>query len=372
MLSDRHADDFTTHRMKDGRSSMTNELIERVVVGGVDTHKLTHHAAVVDAVTGKLLSDQEFPATATGYARMHAWFLEHGEPVRVGIEGTGSYGAGLQRHLQSHGVTVVEVARQNRQERRARGKSDPIDAINAARATLSEAATTIPKDRDGFVETVRLIRTTRRSAVKARRSTINQIHGVLWSAPEHLRRKLGGYDRAALVARCARLRITDTGDDPAATAKRMLRRLACRVQHLDDEIADADAELRDILTRHAPHLMAMNAVGPEAAGQLIATAGENIDRLHSEAALARICGVAPIPASSGNTTRHRLHRGGDRGANSAIHMIVINRLRWHAPTRAYMERRITDGKTKKEIIRCLKRAVIREIYHVLKEDLLTT
>lgn len=356
--------------MKDGKTSMTNQFLERVIVGGVDTHKLTHHAAIVDAATGKLLGDQEFAANADGYEHMMTWLAGHGTIARVGIEGTGSYGAGLQRHLQAHGVTVIEVARQNRQERRARGKSDPIDAINAARATLSETATTVPKDRDGFVEAVRLIRTTRRSAVKARRSTINQIHGVLWSAPEDLRMRLGDYDRAALVVRCARLRITDTSDDPAATAKRMLRRLARRVQHLDEEIADADAELREILTTQAPHLMAMHAVGPEAAGQIIATAGENIDRLHSESALARICGVAPIPASSGNTTRHRLHRGGDRDANSAIHMIVINRLRWHAPSRAYMTRRITDGKTKKEIIRCLKRAVVRELYHALQADLL--
>jgi transposase len=372
VLSDRHADDFTTHRMKDGRTSMTNELSDRVVVGGVDTHKRTHHAAVVDAATGRLLADQEFSATADGYAKMLAWFLERGSIAKVGIEGTGSYGAGLQRHLQAQNIAVIEVARPNRQDRRARGKSDPIDAINAARATLSETATAVPKNREGFVEAVRLIRTTRRSAVKARRSTINQIHGVLWSAPEDLRTRLGDYDRAALVVRCARLRVSAASDDPASTARRMLRRLARRVQHLDEEIAEADAELREILTAHAPHLMAVYAVGPEAAGQLIATAGENIDRLSSEAVLARICGVAPIPASSGSITRHRLHRGGDRDANSAIHMIVINRLRWHPATRAYVERRITEGKTKKEIIRCLKRAVVRELYHALQADLLPT
>lgn len=351
---------------------MPNEPIERDVIGGVDTHKHTHHAAVVDAMTGKLLADQEFPANAEGYAQMLAWFLEYGTVTKVGVEGTGSYGAGLHRYLQSNGITVIEVARPNRQQRRARGKSDPIDAVNAARATLSEMATTIPKDRNGYVETVRLIRTTRRSAVKARRCTINQIHGVIWSAPETLRAQLGDYDRAALVARCARLRITDTSDDPGATARRMLRRLARRVQHLDAEIAEADIELREILSAHASHLMSLNAVGPVAAGQIITTAGENLDRLHSEAALARICGVAPIPASSGNTTRHRLHRGGDRDANSAIHMIVINRLRWHAPSRAYMTRRTAEGKTKKEVIRCLKRAVIREIYRALKADLQTT
>lgn len=353
---------------------MTIEREARHVIGGVDTHKHAHHAAALDAATGKLLGDGEFPATRAGYRQLLRWLRRHGEVISVGVEGTGSYGTGLQRHLQAEGVAVIEVTRPNRQDRRARGKSDPIDAINAARAVLAEHAIATPKDRQGFVEVVRMIRATRRSAAKARKAAIQQIHAVLWCGPEELRDKLGSYDRAALVARCARLRIPKNEhiDDHCATARRMLRRLAKRVQMLDEEIADANRELDAILKQHAPTLLTVNGVGTEVAGQILTTAGENINRLTSEAALARICGVAPIPASSGNTQRHRLHRGGDRAANSAIHLVVVNRLRWHEPTRAYLERRTHEGKTKKEIIRCLKRAVVRELYRALQADLNTS
>lgn len=350
---------------------MTNQQLERLVIGGVDTHRDTHHVAAIDASTGKLLGDEEFPATRNGYIAALRWLIGFGIVCKIGVEGTGSYGAGLLRYLQSQQITVIEVARPNRQVRRAQGKSDPIDAINAARVVLAETATTSPKNKDGAVEAIRLIRTTRRGAMKARRATILQIHGVLWSAPDELRAQLAGYDRAALVVRCARLRVP-TGNsltDPAVTAKRMLRRLARRIQDLDREIAEADAELAELIALRAPTLLSVFGVGTEVAGQILTTAGENSDRLRSESALARICGTAPIPASSGNTTRHRLHRGGDRQANSAIHMIVILRLRWHAPTRAYLERRTTEGKTKKEIIRCLKRAIVRELYRALQTDL---
>jgi transposase len=350
---------------------MTTHLRSRHVVVGVDTHKLTHHGAALDADTGKLLDEREFPATTTGYRQLLSWARAHGTLIKAGLEGTGSYGAGLQRHLQAHGVTVLEVSRPNRQDRRRRGKSDPIDAINAARAVLSDAALATPKNRQGHVESVREIRATRRSAVKARRAALHQIHGLLWCAPDELRAKLSSYDRAALVTRCARLRIPGSGaiDDPTVTARRMLRRLAKRIQFFDEEIAEANLELDTILSRHAPNLLAINGVGTEVAGQMLTTAGQNIDRLKSEASLARLCGVAPIPASTGNTTRHRLHRGGDRDANSAIYLIVVNRLRWHEPTKAYAARRTTEGKTKKEIIRCLKRAVVRELYRALQTDL---
>jgi transposase len=341
------------------------------VVGGVDTHKATHHAAVLDAGTGKLLADREFSADPAGYEALLAWMGQHGHVVRVGVEGTGSYGAGLARHLNAHDVDTVEVVRPNRQQRRMRGKSDPLDAVNAARAVLSESATASPKDRSGVVESIRLVRTTRRSAVKARKAAIGQIHGALATAPEDLRSALAGYSRAALVTRCARLRVTSDHDlnDPELTARRMLRRLARRIQCLDEEIAEADEELHILLTRQAPTLLSLTGVGTETAGQLLTTVGENVDRVTSEAALARLCGVAPIPASSGQTSRHRLHRGGDRDANSAVHMVVVNRLRWHAPTKAYIERRTAEGKTKKDIIRCLKRAVIRELYRAIREDL---
>lgn len=350
---------------------MTRTSDSRQVVGGVDTHKQTHHAAVLDAATGKLLADREFAATAAGYRQLVMWMRGYGEVLKVGIEGTGSYGVGLCRQFKAINVTVVEVMRPNRQARRARGKSDPIDAINAARSVLSESAVTAPKDHDGFVEAIRLLHATRRSAAKARKAAIAQIHGLLWGAPEELREKLRGHNRAALVARCARLRVPAGAapDDPAATARHMLRRLAKRVQYLDEEIAEANEQLKTILDEHAPNLMQVYGVGTEAASQILITAGENADRLHGEASLARICGVAPIPASSGQTTRHRLHRGGDRAANCAIHLIVVNRLRWHEQTRAYLERRTQEGRTKKEIIRCLKRAVVRELYRAVKTDL---
>lgn len=341
----------------------------RQVVGGVDTHGRAHHAAVLDAATGQLLGDQQFAATARGYTDLLTWMSGFGSLTAVGVEGTGSYGAGLLRYLQQRSVTVVEVTRPNRQDRRRYGKSDPLDAIAAARAVLSGTATAVPKPRNGPVEAIRLLRTTRASAVKARKAAIQQMHGVLYCAPEELRSALGKYNRAALVSRCARLR-PDLArlHDPAVAAKAALRTLARRVEQIDVEIAEADAHLKRLLTATAPSVLAIHGVGPEAAAQLLATAGDNPGRITSEAALARLCGAAPIPASSGNRTRHRLHRGGDRAANSMLYLIVINRLRWHPATHLYVERRTAEGKTKKEIIRCLKRAVVREVYSALRRD----
>lgn len=341
------------------------------MIGGVDTHGATHHCAALDARTGKLLGDSEFPATAKGYTQALKWLQRHGRVEAVGVEGTGSYGAGLTRYLTSRGVVVIEVVRANRQARYLKGKSDPLDAINAARAVLAGMATTVPKTRNGNVEAIRMIQTTRRSASKARKAAINQMHGLIYSAPEPLREQLRGLNRAALVARCLRLRPTTSTQSEELTiiAKAMLRRLARRVQALDEEIEEANQQLAELVQHAAPALLRVFGAGPEAAAQLLTTAGENRDRISNEASLARLCGVAPIPASSGNTTRHRLHRGGDRRANSAIHMIIINRLRWHEPTKAYVARRTTEGKTKSEIIRCLKRAVVRELYRALMTDL---
>ncbi|NYI76137.1 IS110 family transposase [Nocardioides panzhihuensis] len=350
---------------------MTNRSEDREVIGGVDTHGATHHCAALDARTGKLLGDSEFPATAKGYAQALKWLQRYGRVEAVGVEGTGSYGAGLTRYLTSRDVVVIEVVRANRQARYLQGKSDPLDAINAARAVLAGMATTVPKTRNGNVEAIRMIQTTRRSASKARKAAINQMHGLIYSAPEPLREQLRGLNRAALVARCLRLRPTTSTQSGELTviAKTMLRRLARRVQALDEEIEEANQQLTELVQHAAPALLQVFGAGPEAAAQLLTTAGENRDRISTEASLARLCGVAPIPASSGNTTRHRLHRGGDRRANSAIHMIIINRLRWHEPTKAYVTRRTAEGKTKSEIIRCLKRAAVRELYRALLTDL---
>ena len=259
--------------------------------------------------------------------------------------------------------------RPNRQGRHLHGKSDPIDAIAAARAVLAETATAVPKLRSGPVEAIRL-RTTRSSAMKARTAAINQMHSVLVGAPDELRASLAGLNRGALVGHCARLRVDVSRiGEPATTAKIVLRRLARRVQTLDGEIAETDEQMADLVADIAPATSAISGVGTQATAQLLMTAGDNPHRIGSEAALARLCGTAPIPASSGTTTRYRLHRGGDRQANAAIYLIVVNRLRWHPATRAYVQRRTAEGKTKKEIIRCLKRAVVREIYTALRADL---
>jgi hypothetical protein len=349
---------------------MTTPRPSRQVIGGVDTHRHTHHAAVLDAGSGKLLADREFSATAPGYRQLLSWMASFGIVLKVGVEGTGSYGAGLLRHLSSNDITVIEVARPDRSTRRGQGKSDPLDAIAAARAVLAGTATAVPKPRDGVVESIRLLRATRSSAVKARRVCLQQMHAILFGGPEELRHQFAGVTRAALIRRCARLRADRSRiTEPEVAAKAMLATLARRAQMLDQEITGLDTQIEIMVAETAPATLAVTGVGPQAAAQLLTTVGQNPTRITSEAALARLCGVAPIPASSGNNTRHRLHRGGDRAANSAIHLIVINRLRWDPRTRDYLQRRTAQGKTKKEIIRCLKRAVTRELYRTLRADL---
>jgi transposase len=339
------------------------------VTGGVDTHGQTHHAGVVDQ-TGRVIGDQEFPATAAGYRALLAWLRSHGTVVKVGVEGTGTYGAGLARYLASEGIALVEVDRPDRKTRRAKGKSDPIDAIAAARAALSGQADGAPKTRIGSVEAIRALRVARRGAVKARTAALNQLHGIIVSAPQELRDELDDQSgTAALVAYCAELVVADDRmADPAQATRAALRAIAQRVQHLDAEVAQADKRLRPIVARTAPTLGALMGVGPEVAGQLLATAGDNPDRLRSEAALAHLCGVAPIPASSGRKDRHRLNRGGDRAANNALHTIVLCRMRYDPRTRAYVDRRTKQGLSKKEIMRCLKRYVVREVHEALLAD----
>ena len=342
---------------------MTNIL--GPVTGGVDTHGETHHAAVIDQV-GRPVADAEFPTTPAGYQALLAWLRAQGPLVeRVGVEGTGAYGAALSRYLRKQGVVLVEVDRPDRKTRRAKGKSDPIDAYAAARAALSGQASGTPKTRDGRVEAIRALRTVRGSAVKARTQAINQLKSLLVTGPADLREQLRPLDSAALIKACAGTRPGTDLTDPGNAVKTALRQLATRIHALNAEIAEADRELAPLVSAAAPRLVALNGVGPEVAGQLLVTAGDNPDRLRSEAAFAHLCGVAPIPASSGRTDRHRLNRGGDRAANSALYTIVLCRLRYDAHTQAYAKRRTKQGLSKPEIIRCLKRYILREVYHAL-------
>ena len=342
---------------------------KRDVYGGVDTHKDTHHAAVVDR-NGGVLGDAQFPAGGGGYQQLLDWLRGFGRVVKVGVEGTGSYGAGLDRHLHAAGVTVVEVNRPDRQARRRRGKSDPVDAVGAARAALSGEAAATPKTGIGPVEAVRVLRTARDGAVKARTAAINQLKALIVTAPDQLRELLRELSPAALLRACTGFEVDEAQlRDPVEATKAALHAIATRITALKAEIAQADKRLKALITAVAPRLSAVFGIGPDTAGRLLTTAGDNPDRLGSDAALAHLCGAAPIEASSGKITRHRLNRGGDRQANKALYTIVLTRLGYHEATQAYLHRRTQQGRTKKEIIRCLKRYVAREVYHALTADL---
>ncbi|MCE5203616.1 MAG: IS110 family transposase [Coriobacteriales bacterium] len=340
-----------------------------VVIGGVDTHGETHHAAVIDTA-GRILGTAPFDASAAGYRRLLRWLRSHGDLVSVGVEGTGSYGAGLCRHLFSQGVDVIEVDRPDRRMRRRRGKSDPVDAEAAARSVLAGTAMGSPKDRSGLVESIRTLRVARSGAVKARTAAMGSLKAMITTAPAPLREKLEILSRPQRVKACAAMRPDPTRlDDPAHGTEAALRSLARRVIALDGEIAELDEALSPLVLQAAPRTMARCGIGVEHAGQLLVTVGENIERLHSEAAFAQLCGVAPMLASSGRTDRHRLNRGGDRQANRALHLAVIVRLAHCDRTRAYALRRTAEGLSKAEIIRCLKRYLAREVYPALVADL---
>jgi transposase len=348
--------------------SITSDIAAIEVAGGVDTHQDTHTAAVIDLV-GRVLGTQQFPATMAGYTALLAWMRGFGRLGPVGVEGTGAYGAGLARQLRDEKVQVIEVDRPNRKTRRWQGKSDPIDAIAAAKAALAGDRTGTPKQRDGRVEALRNLRVARRSAVDQRADTQRQIKALIVTAPDDLRARLRGLSLTKLIAACAGLR-PDRADTatPATAAKIALRSLARRHQQLAEEIADLDELLEPLVTAINPGLLAAHGVGADTAGQLLVTAGENHDRLTNEARFAMLCGTAPIPASSGKTTRHRLNRGGDRQANAALYRVVLCRLRWDPRTRDYMQRRTKEGMSKKEIIRCLKRYIARELYQLITSN----
>ena len=333
-------------------------------VGLTTTHRDAHVAALVDGA-GRLLGSESFTAQRAGYRRMVGWFGSQGCLVRVGVEGTGSYGAGLARYLTDAGVEVVEVNRPNRQLRRQKGgKSDSVDAEGAARAAASGEATAVPKSGVGPVECLRMLLVARRSAVKARTQAANQIHSVIVGAPEPVKHQLRGLNLRARVRVCARWRPGEA-QTTAAYAKKVLRHLARRYQTLDTEITELEGDIRRLCARANPALLAANGVGPDTASVLLVAAGDNPQRLTTEASFAALCGASPVQASSGQTIRHRLNRGGNRKANSALWRIATTRMRTDSATKEYVTKRQADGKNRKEIIRCLKRHIAREIYRLL-------
>jgi transposase len=339
------------------------------IIGGVDTHAAVHCVAAIDS-TGRLLGIAEFPANDTGYGQLTRWLRSHGQLRSVGVEGTGAYGAGLARHLHREDVSVIEVPRPDRRLRRNCGKSDPIDAEAAARAVLAGTARVIPKRADGPVEAIRSLRIARLGAIKAKTAATNTLRSMIITAPEPLRAQLPGAGLPnKLIDACARLRPDyEHLDDPVQATKAALRSVAQRARALRNEIRTLDAQTQRLLSATAPETLSVFAMGPDTAGALLVSVGDNPDRLRSERAFARLCGVAPIPASSGKTNRHRLHRGGDRSANRALHIAIIVRMRYCPRTRAYVARRTAEGRSKNEIIRCLKRYLAREIYRTLRAD----
>jgi transposase len=336
----------------------------RVTIG-VDTHGDVHVAHAKDQL-GRRLETVSIPTTPTGYQDLLAWARGLGQVQAWGVEGTGSYGAGLARYLRKAGQVVLEVNRPDRAARRRRGKSDPVDAEAAARAVQAGEVTIVPKAADGQVEMLRSLRVARTTAMRARTQAVNALRSLLVTAPAELREQLRGLSAVRLV-RCAATLDPGRLTSPTAAAMLALRTLARRYQALDAEITALDSELDQLTATAAPGLLALFGVGPDVASALLIAAGDNPRRLRSEAAFSMLCGSSPIEASSGKTTRHRLNRGGDRQANAALYRIVVVRLRWHQPTKDYMARRTAEGKSKKEIIRCLKRYVAREVFAVLKE-----
>jgi transposase len=293
------------------------------------------------------------------------WLEGFGAVTKVGVEGTGSYGAGLARFLRKSHVEVIEVDRPNRAARRRSGKSDPLDAVEAARAALGGRASSISKSKDGAVEAIRVLVVAKRSARQARVKALTQMRHLIITAPDQLRSRLKGLTVIALVGEAARLPPSKTGDPVTAAHKASLCSLAKRIQGLEEEIAELDQRIEALLAVTAPELLSRFGVGPDTAAALLVSAGDNPERLHSEAAWAHLCGVAPIPASSGKTTRHRLDRGGDRNANSALWRIVMVRIAHDPDTTAYFERKVKEGRSKRDVIRLLKRYVAREMYHYL-------
>jgi transposase len=342
---------------------MTGPSLAHLAIVGVDTHKDVHVAVAIDGL-GRLLGYRTVRTTEHGYGALHGWARGLAEQVSFGIEGTGSYGAGLSRHLQARGCDVVEIRGPNRKLRRDRGKSDSIDAEAAARAVLAGTASIRPKAGNDWVEQLRVLRVARRSAIQARTQTVNQMRALVLGAPPELEDALKQLSRVALMRRASRFRVGRL-DDAASCVRWTLRLLARRHESLSAEIKAIDSAIAPLLALHAPGLLELRGVGPDVAGALLVVAGDNPQRLRCEASFAALCGVTPLPASSGRTQRHRLNRGGDRRGNTALWRISMTRLVCDERTREYVRRRTAEGLSTREILRCLKRYVAREVFRAL-------
>jgi transposase len=342
---------------------MSKAILPDIIVG-VDTHKHTHAAVAVTGL-GARVGELTIRVGLGGYRELETWARSLGAVRAFGIEGTGSYGAGLARFLRAAGHTVHEVCRPDRRLRRQRGKTDHLDAEGAARAVLGGQATALPKAGTSEAEMIRHLKVARDTAVKARTQAMLALKALLISAPAALREQLEAIaGKMALVRHLAALRPGPLSTT-TASAKASLRAIARRWLDLDAEIKAHDVHIGRMAERCAPEMVAAHGIGAGTAAEMLVLVGDNPERIRSEAAFAKLCGACPIPASSGKTSRHRLNRGGHRQANAALHRVVVVRMRTHQPTLDYVRRRTAEGKSKREIIRCLKRFVAREIFGYL-------
>jgi transposase len=343
---------------------MLAEQVDHVI--GVDTHRDSHTAAILNT-SGAIQAQTTLATDAFGYRRLLAFACKHAPGKRCwAIEGTGSFGAGLTSFLLERGEWVVEIDRPKRPARRNGAKSDDLDAVRAAREALSREHLAQPRQR-GWREAMRVLLTTREGAILARTKAIVHLKALLVCAPSSLRDQLRRHPTNELVARCSRLRTSPTQTSEHRATITALRTTARRVLTLEAEASDLESQLELLLVEIAPELLAEPGIGPISAAQLL-IAYSHTGRLRSEAAFAALAGTAPIPASSGQTVRYRLNRGGDRQLNRALHTIVLSRLTHHQTTRAYAQRRAAEGKTAKEIKRCLKRYLARQLYRQLQAN----
>ncbi|MBW4421094.1 MAG: IS110 family transposase [Myxacorys californica WJT36-NPBG1] len=336
------------------------------VIIGVGPHKDTHAAVAINGL-GARLGDRIIPTTPAGYQQLLEWAKTFGGVAAFGVEGTGSYGKGLSQFLRRQGLKVVEVSRPcRRSHQRLQGKDDLLDAEDAARQVLAGQATAVPKAADGAVEMLRILKAARDTAVKAQTQVMVTIKAVLITANAELRAQLEPLPPSGLIAACAQLEVGPL-DTPVAAMQYALAAMAKRWLQLHEEIEMHTQHLTTLTQAAVPELVQAFGIGPDTAAEMLTTFGDNAERAHSEAAFAKMCGVCPIPASSGKTQRYRLNRGGNRQANAALFRVVIVRMRWHQPTQDYVARRTAQGRSKREIIRCLKRYVAREIYHLIRK-----
>jgi transposase len=342
--------------------SMLAELVEVVI--GVDTHKHTHTAAIVQAATGAVLDRLAVNADADGFAQLDALAEQHTGARAWALEGSGGYGAGLARHLADRGELVIELDRPVRPKRRAGAKSDPIDAVRAAREALARTHLAQPKT-GAERAALQMHLTVRRAAVEAGADAQRQLHALVVTAPERVRTRFRGQSTRGMITTAAGLRAGRAADAELIAAITVLRALARRIRFLEAEALEHERTIRALVRTWRPDLLELPGVGPIVAATVL-TSWSHPGRCRHEAAFAMLAGTAPIPASSGQTVRYRLNRAGDRQLNRALHVIALSRLRHDPATRDYAERRRAEGRSNREIQRCLKRYIGRQLYRHLE------